>query len=163
MAEVAVDGGMEDPLVAFHALIRAARAVGPDGFFATGDIGIIDQCGAIRIVLHKKDMILVSGFNVYPNEVENVLFQHHCILEVSVVGAVDSQSGETPVACVVKKDPALTEEEVIGFARKALAAYKVPKRLGIRGRFADNAGWQSAPTAIAGPVRESNLTPRTYA
>jgi long-chain acyl-CoA synthetase len=64
-----------------------------------------------------------------PNEVENVRFQHPGILEVSVVGAADSQSGETPVACVVKKDPALTEEDVVGFARKALAAYKVPKRV----------------------------------
>ena len=108
---------------------ETARAIGPDGFFATGDIGIMDERGVIRIVDRKKDMILVSGFNVYPNEVENVLFQHPGILEVSVVGATDSQCGEMPVACVVKKDPALTEEDVVGFARKALAAYKVPKRV----------------------------------
>lgn len=108
---------------------ETARAVGPDGFFATGDIGIMDQCGVIRIVDRKKDMILVSGFYVYPNEVENVLFRHPGILEVPVVGAADSQSGETPIACVVKKDPALTEDDVIGFAQKALAAYNVPKRV----------------------------------
>jgi long-chain acyl-CoA synthetase len=108
---------------------ETARAIGPDGFFATGDIGIMDERGVIRVVDRKKDMILVSGFNVYPNEVESALFQHPGILEVAVVGAKDSQSGETPVAFVVKKEPALTEAEVIEFARTSLAAYKVPKHV----------------------------------
>jgi long-chain acyl-CoA synthetase len=108
---------------------ETARVIGADGFFATGDIGIMDERGVIRIVDRKKDMILVSGFNVYPNEVEGVLFRHPGILEVAVVGVADPESGETPVACVVKKAPALTEGEVIGFARTSLAAYKVPKRV----------------------------------
>jgi long-chain acyl-CoA synthetase len=108
---------------------ETARAIGTDGFFATGDIGIMDQRGVIKIVDRKKDMILVSGFNVYPNEVENVLSRHTGILEVSVVGVADSQSGETPVAFVVKKDPTLTEADVVGFARRTLASYKVPKRV----------------------------------
>jgi long-chain acyl-CoA synthetase len=107
---------------------ETAHAIGADGFFATGDIGIMDERGVIRIVDRKKDMILVSGFNVYPNEVEAVLFRHPGVLEVAVVGAADSQSGETPVAFVVKKEPELTEAEVIEFARTSLAAYKVPKR-----------------------------------
>jgi long-chain acyl-CoA synthetase len=89
----------------------------------------MDQRGVIKIVDRKKDMILVSGFNVYPNEVENVLSRHTGILEVSVVGVADSQSGETPVAFVVKKDPTLTEADVVGFARRTLASYKVPKRV----------------------------------
>ncbi|MEM5314661.1 AMP-binding protein [Paraburkholderia sp. JHI869] len=108
---------------------ETAHAIGTDGFFATGDIGIMDERGVIRIVDRKRDMILVSGFNVYPNEVEGVLFRHPGILEVAVVGVADSQSGETPVAFVVKKVPDLTESDVIEFARTSLAAYKVPKHV----------------------------------
>src|SRR5471032_578024 len=108
---------------------ETALVIGHDGFFATGDIGIMDEHGVIKIVDRKKDMILVSGFNVYPNEVESVLFRHTGILEVSVVGVADSQSGETPVAFVVKNDPMLTESDVIEFARESLASYKVPKRV----------------------------------
>jgi long-chain acyl-CoA synthetase len=103
--------------------------VGPDGYLATGDIGIMDERGVIRIVDRKRDMILVSGFNVYPNEVESVLFRHPGILEAAVVGVADPQSGETPVAFVVKKAAGLTESEVIEFARTSLAAYKVPKHV----------------------------------
>ncbi|TDG10348.1 long-chain-fatty-acid--CoA ligase [Paraburkholderia guartelaensis] len=108
---------------------ETAHAIGSDGFFATGDIGIMDERGVIRIVDRKRDMILVSGFNVYPNEVEGVLFRHPGILEVAVVGVADSQSGETPVAFVVKKEPGLTESDVIEFARTSLTAYKVPKQV----------------------------------
>ncbi|WP_233805721.1 AMP-binding protein [Paraburkholderia sp. HP33-1] len=108
---------------------ETAHVIGTDGFFATGDVGIMDDRGVIRIVDRKKDMILVSGFNVYPNEVEGVLFRHPGILEIAVVGVADSQSGETPVAFVVKKEPELTEADVIEFARTSLAAYKVPKRV----------------------------------
>ena len=108
---------------------ETAHAIGSDGFFATGDIGIMDERGVIRIVDRKRDMILVSGFNVYPNEVESVLFRHPGILEVAVVGVADSQSGETPVAFVVKKEPGLTESDVIEFARTSLTAYKVPKQV----------------------------------
>ncbi|WP_028203463.1 AMP-binding protein [Paraburkholderia nodosa] len=108
---------------------ETAQAIGTDGFFATGDIGIMDERGVIRIVDRKRDMILVSGFNVYPNELEGVLFRHPGILEVAVVGVADSQSGETPVAFVVKKEPGLTESEVIEFARTSLTAYKVPKQV----------------------------------
>lgn len=108
---------------------ETAGVMGADGFFATGDIGIMDERGAIKIIDRKKDMILVSGFNVYPNEVEDVLFRHPGILEVSVVGVADSQSGEAPVACVVKRDAGLTDADVVHFARESLAPYKVPKHV----------------------------------
>jgi long-chain acyl-CoA synthetase len=113
----------------FNRQEETAHVIGPDGFLATGDIGIMDERGVIRIVDRKRDMILVSGFNVYPNEVEGVLFRHPGILEVAVVGVADSHSGETPVAFVVKREPGLTESEVIEFARTSLAAYKVPKQV----------------------------------
>jgi long-chain acyl-CoA synthetase len=108
---------------------ETAKVLGEDGFFATGDIGVMDARGVIRIVDRKKDMVLVSGFNVYPTEVEAVLSRHPGILEVAVVGVSDMQSGEAPVACVVKKDATLTEAEIISYARESLAAYKAPRRV----------------------------------
>ncbi|CAM2171585.1 hypothetical protein PSAC2689_10575 [Paraburkholderia sacchari] len=89
----------------------------------------MDERGVMMIVDRKKDMILVSGFNVYPNEVKGVLFRHPGIVEVAVVGVADSQSGETPAAFVVKKEAGLTEVEVIEFASTSLAAYKVPRHV----------------------------------
>jgi len=108
---------------------ETAKVLGADGFLATGDIGVMSPEGKIKIVDRKKDMVLVSGFNVYPNEIEDVLFRHPGILEVAVVGIADAQSGEIPVACVVRKDAALQEAEIIAFARENLAAYKVPRRV----------------------------------
>jgi long-chain acyl-CoA synthetase len=108
---------------------ETAKVLGPDGFFATGDIGVMSPQGVIRIVDRKKDMVLVSGFNVYPNEVEAVLFRHPGILEVAVIGIADARSGEIPVACVVRKDPALTESEIIAYARESLTPYKIPRRV----------------------------------
>jgi long-chain acyl-CoA synthetase len=108
---------------------ETSKVLGQDGFLATGDIGIMNPNGTVKIVDRKKDMVLVSGFNVYPNEIEDVLFRHPGILEVAVVGIADAQSGEIPVACVVRKDPALQEVDIITFARENLAAYKVPRRI----------------------------------
>jgi long-chain acyl-CoA synthetase len=108
---------------------ETAAVLGADGFFATGDIGVMSPQGVIRIVDRKKDMVLVSGFNVYPNEVEAVLFRHPGILEVAVIGVADTHSGEIPVACVVRKDPTLTESDIIAYARESLTAYKVPRRV----------------------------------
>jgi long-chain acyl-CoA synthetase len=108
---------------------ETAKVLGPDGFFATGDIGVMSPQGVIRIVDRKKDMVLVSGFNVYPNEVEAVLFRHPGILEVAVIGIADAHSGEIPVACVVRKDPTLTESDIIAYARESLTAYKIPRRV----------------------------------
>jgi long-chain acyl-CoA synthetase len=98
-----------------------------DGFLKTGDIGKIDENGFVYLVDRKKDMILVSGFNVYPNEVEQVISMMPGVLEVGVVGVDDNESGERVKACIVKRDPALTAEQVIAHCREHLTAYKVPK------------------------------------
>ena len=99
----------------------------PDGYFKTGDIAVIDENGYFKIVDRKKDMILVSGFNVYPNEVEEVLAAHPKVLEVGVIGVPSDKSGEVPKAYVVKKDASLTEQELLDYARKELTGYKRPK------------------------------------
>lgn len=98
-----------------------------DGFFKTGDIAKMDEQGFIYLVDRKKDMIVVSGFNVYPNEVEQVISMHPGVLEVGVIGINDGDSGERVKACIVKKDPNLTSEQVIAHCREHLTAYKVPK------------------------------------
>ena len=103
-----------------------------DGWFHTGDIGFMDADGYITIVDRKKDMIDVSGFNVYPNEVEERLAEHPDVLEVAVVGAPRGEAGETVVAFVVSRDGNLTEEALIVFARERLTAYKVPQRIVFR-------------------------------
>lgn len=98
-----------------------------DGWLKTGDVAIIDNDGFLKIVDRKKDMILVSGFNVYPNEVEEAIASHPGVLEVAAIGVQDERSGEAVKAVVVKKDPALSAEDVIAHARKSLTSYKVPK------------------------------------
>ncbi|MCM2252849.1 MAG: long-chain-fatty-acid--CoA ligase [Ramlibacter sp.] len=109
-----------------------ARAFTHDGFLRTGDIAVIDATGYIRIVDRKKDMILVSGFNVYPNEVEDVVASHPGVLEVAAVGVPDERSGEAVKVFVVRKDPALTEPDLIAYCRENLTAYKVPHRVEFR-------------------------------
>ena len=98
-------------------------------WFKTGDIAVIDKDGFIKIVDRKKEMILVSGFNVYPNEVENVISSHDKVLEVGVIGVPDPNSTERVVAYVVTKDKSLTEQEVISHCRTELTNYKVPKEV----------------------------------
>jgi long-chain acyl-CoA synthetase len=98
-----------------------------NGFFRTGDIGVMDPRGYVKIVDRKKDMILVSGFNVYPSEIEEVVSQHPKVLEVAAIGVPDEKSGEVPKLFVVKKDPSLTTEEVIEFAKENLTGYKRPR------------------------------------
>jgi long-chain acyl-CoA synthetase len=98
-----------------------------DGFFKTGDIARMDEEGYIYLVDRKKDMIVVSGFNVYPNEVEQIVSLHAGVLEVGIIGIPDEESGERVKACIVKKDPTLTSEQIIAHCREHLAAYKVPK------------------------------------
>ncbi|OOS07924.1 long-chain acyl-CoA synthetase [Moraxella cuniculi DSM 21768] len=106
---------------------ETAKVTTKDGYFRTGDIGIMDEKGFVKIVDRKKDMILVSGFNVYPNEVEEVMASHPKILECGVIGVVDSHSGEVPKIFVVKKDASLTTEEVREWAKENLTGYKRPK------------------------------------
>jgi long-chain acyl-CoA synthetase len=98
-----------------------------DGFLKTGDVAKVDEQGYVYLVDRKKDLILVSGFNVYPNEVEQVIGMHPGVLEVGVVGVQDEEHGELVKACIVKKDPALTAEEVIAHCKTHLTPYKVPK------------------------------------
>lgn len=98
-----------------------------DGFLKTGDIVTVNEKGFVTIVERKKDLIIVSGFNVYPTEVERVISMHPGVLEVGVVGFMTEDGGERVKACVVKRDPGLTEEELIQFCREHLTAYKVPK------------------------------------
>jgi long-chain acyl-CoA synthetase len=106
---------------------ETAKVMTSDGFFRTGDIGVMAPDGFIKIVDRKKDMILVSGFNVYPNEVEEVIASHPGVLEVAVIGVADSKSTEAVKAFVVKKDPNLTAQDIIKFAATELTNYKVPK------------------------------------
>jgi long-chain acyl-CoA synthetase len=98
-----------------------------NGWLRSGDIVTVDQEGFIRIVDRKKDMILVSGFNVYPNEIEDVLMLHPKVREAAAIGVPNDVAGETVKICVVKKDPSLTKEELIAHCKKNLTGYKVPK------------------------------------
>ena len=103
-----------------------------DGFFKSGDMGFMDERGYTKIVDRKKDMILVSGFNVYPNELEEVMARHPGVLEVAAIGVPDEHSGEVPKLFVVKKDPALTVEQLVAFSRENLTGYKRPKYIEFR-------------------------------
>jgi long-chain acyl-CoA synthetase len=103
-----------------------------DGFFKTGDVGVMDERGFTRIVDRKKDMIIVSGFNVYPNEVEGVVASHPGVLEVACIGVPDKNSGEAVKLFVVRKDPALTAEQLLDFCKHELTAYKKPKYIEFR-------------------------------
>lgn len=99
----------------------------PGGWFRTGDIGVMNADGFFKIVDRKKDMIKVSGFNVYPNEIENVISMHPKVLEVAAIGVTDVKSGEVIKAFIVKRDQSLTEEEIKKFCHENLTNYKVPK------------------------------------
>jgi long-chain acyl-CoA synthetase len=111
---------------------ETAQVIGPDGFLYTGDVGVMDDKGFVRIVDRKKDMILVSGFNVYPNEIEQVVAMHPGVLEVAAIGVPDEHSGEVPKLFVVKKDPALTENDILEHCKKELTGYKRPKYVEFR-------------------------------
>ncbi|WP_300318038.1 long-chain-fatty-acid--CoA ligase FadD [Accumulibacter sp.] len=111
---------------------ETAKVIMPDGFLLTGDIAVMDEKGFVRIVDRKKDMILVSGFNVYPNEVEDVVAQHPGVLEVAAVGVPHDKSGEAVKIFVVKKDQALTAEALIAHCREHLTGYKVPGQVEFR-------------------------------
>ncbi len=111
---------------------ETAKVLDKDGWFATGDIGIMDHKGYIKIVDRKKDMILVSGFNVYPNEIEGVVVMHPGVLECAAVGVPDKKSGEAVKLFIVKKDERLTADEVIAHCREHLTNYKVPREVEFR-------------------------------
>ena len=103
-----------------------------DGFFKTGDVAIMDEKGFFKIVDRKKDMILVSGFNVYPNEVEDAIVSHPKVLEAAAVGVPNECSGEVVKLFIVPKDDSLTKEDVIAHCRLELTGYKIPKEVEFR-------------------------------
>jgi long-chain acyl-CoA synthetase len=111
---------------------ETAKVMSADGFFHTGDIGVMDAQGQVTIVDRKKDMILVSGFKVFPNEVEAVVASHPGVLECAVIGLPDERTGESVNLFVVKKDPQLTAEELRKYCATQLTHYKMPRRIEFR-------------------------------
>ena len=111
---------------------ETAKVLDARGFLASGDVAVMDEKGWIKLVDRKKDMIVVSGFNVYPNEIEDVIAHHPKVLEVACIGINSEKTGEALKLFVVKKDPSLTEEELVSFARQELTGYKVPKNIEFR-------------------------------
>jgi long-chain acyl-CoA synthetase len=116
----------------WHRPEETAKTMTEDGFFRTGDIGVMDSQGRVRIVDRKKDMITVSGFKVFPNEVEDVAMSHGGLLECALVGITDEHSGEAGKLYAVKKNPDVTAAELRTFLASRLASYKVPKQIEFR-------------------------------
>jgi long-chain acyl-CoA synthetase len=111
---------------------ETAKVMTADGFFKSGDMGFMDENGYVKVVDRKKDMILVSGFNVYPNELEEVVAAHPGVLEVAAIGVPDEHSGEVPKLFVVKKDAGLTEEILLAYCKQNLTGYKRPRSIEFR-------------------------------
>ncbi len=111
---------------------ETAKVFTSDGWFKTGDIGVMDEDGYLRIVDRKKEMINVSGFKVFPNDVENTIASHEKVLEVGAIGVPDERSAEVVKVFIVKKDESLTEEEIIAYCKDNMTAYKVPKYVEFR-------------------------------
>ena len=111
---------------------ETAKAIDARGFLETGDIAVMDEKGWLKLVDRKKDLIVVSGFNVYPNEIEEVIAHNDKVMEVACIGVPDEKTGEALKVFVVRKDPSLTKEELIAFCRTGLTAYKVPKNIEFR-------------------------------
>jgi long-chain acyl-CoA synthetase len=111
---------------------ETARAMTADGFFKSGDVGLMNEAGFVKIVDRKKDMILVSGFNVYPNEIEDVVAKHPGVFEVVAVGVPDEHTGEAVKLFVVKRDPSLSETDIFSFCKEQLTGYKRPKIIEFR-------------------------------
>jgi long-chain acyl-CoA synthetase len=128
-----------------------AKTFTSEGFFKTGDIGVMDERGFFKIVDRKKDMVLVSGFNVYPNEIEDVVARHNGVLEVACVGVPDDKTGEAVMIFVVKKDPNLTLEDLKEHCKKHLTGYKIPKHYEFR---------DSLPKSNVGKILRRELRPK---
>jgi long-chain acyl-CoA synthetase len=111
---------------------ETAKCMTADGYFKSGDVGVMDESGFTKIVDRKKDMILVSGFNVYPNEIEGVIAMHPGVLECACVGVPDEHSGEAVKLYIVKKDQALTEQDILDFCKHELTGYKKPRHIEFR-------------------------------
>ena len=111
---------------------ETAQAFFEDGWFRTGDIARVDSAGYLFLLDRRKDMILVSGFNVFPNEIEDVVAMHAGVLEAAAVGIPDDKTGEAVKLVIVRKDPALTEDDLRAHCRQQLSGYKQPKRIEFR-------------------------------
>ena len=133
---------------------ETAKVMTKDGFFKTGDLGYMNEQGYSKIVDRKKDMILVSGFNVFPNELEDVISQHPQVLECAAIGIPDEKSGEAIKVFIVKKDEGLNKEEVIKFCREQLTSYKVPKIIEFR---------NDLPKSNVGKILRKDLRAETMA
>jgi long-chain acyl-CoA synthetase len=116
----------------YYNKFQETEAMIKDGWLSTGDIASMDPDGYFRIVDRKKDMILVSGFNVFPNEIEDIISQHPKVAEVAAIGVPDEKSGEVVKVFVVKNDSSLTKEELIEYCRENFTAYKVPRQVEFR-------------------------------
>jgi long-chain acyl-CoA synthetase len=130
---------------------ETAKVLSKDGWLRTGDMGRMDERGFVTIVDRKKDMILVSGFNVYPNEVEDVAMMHPGVRECAAIGVPDVHSGEVVKLFVVRKDPALTAEELIAHCHQYLTGYKVPKHIEFR---------DDLPKSNVGKILRRELRPK---
>jgi long-chain acyl-CoA synthetase len=113
----------------WHQPEATKAALGDDGYLATGDVGYMTATGFFKLIDRTKDIILVSGFNVYPNEIEEVVSSHPGVFEVACIGVPDEQSGEVPKIFVVKKDASLTETELLAYCKQQLTGYKMPKKV----------------------------------
>ncbi|HXH29402.1 MAG TPA: AMP-binding protein [Bacteriovoracaceae bacterium] len=129
---------------------ETAKVMTSDGYFKTGDLGIMNEDGYVKIVDRKKDMILVSGFNVYPNELEDVVCQHPKVLEAAAIGIPDEKSGEIVKMFIVKRDESLTEAEVIKFCKESLTSYKIPREIEFR---------KELPKSNVGKILRKDLRP----
>jgi long-chain acyl-CoA synthetase len=130
---------------------ETAKVMTPDGFFKSGDVGIMDEKGYTRIVDRKKDMVLVSGFNVYPSEIEEVCVLHPGVLEAACIGVADEKSGEAVKVFIVRKDPALTVEQLKKFFGEQLTGYKQPKHIEFR---------DDLPKSPVGKILRRELRPK---
>ena len=129
-----------------------------DGWLYTGDIGVIDNDGFIKIVDRKKEMVLVSGFNVFPNEVEHVISSHPKVLEVGVIGVPDKKTTEAVKAVIVKKEDSLTEDEIKSFCKEKLTNYKCPKYVS----FSDELPKSNVGKILRRIIKEKDLEVNSY-
>ena len=138
------------------------KVFSPDGWLLTGDICFIDEKGFLHLVDRKKDMILVSGFNVYPNEVEDVIASHPGVLEVAVIGVKDEHSMEVPKAFIVKKDLSLTAEDILTYCRTQLTGYKIPKYIEFRDELPKSNVGKILRRALRDEINIGNADSKTF-
>lgn len=137
---------------------ESALAFTADGWLRTGDIGVMDTDGAIRFIDRCKDVIVVSGFKVYPTEVEEVAMRHPSVHEAAAVGIPNEKSGEVVKLYVVRKDPALTAEALLAHCRANLTAYKVPKSVEFRDRLLKSPVGKTLRRALKEQISSESVT-----